>query len=501
MLTMPAWDLRALLTTLFALYVAGVAIFIILDNRSPQSTFAWLFLLVSLPVVGLLVYIFFGRSWHAFSGRSLSQQIVGSELNQALMPLMARHAAIMQRIAKEKPESYNRNLLNLIANNSGSILTEFNQVEVLQDAHAMYPRLLEDLRRAQSSIHLEFYIWTNDEFTQQVKDVLIERAQAGVRVHALYDAFTGRAMGKAYRNELLAGGVDIRPYLAHKRLRSLHNIQYRNHRKITVIDGKIGYVGGMNLDKEQLSGPKGFSAWRDTHLRIHGEAALALQASFVVSWHNSTLEKLTDSVYFPIDEIRREVTEFTPVQIAQSGPDSQWSGLRQLYFFLIMAANRSIRIQSPFFIPDESISEALKSAALAGVDVRMIFQPRRRFVPTALSRRLYLLRAMARAGAPHLPLSERHLFPPQDDQHRRGHLLGRLGQYGHPQFQHQLRDQRRHLRPGYRGRIGARLRCGPGTLHRVQPAGIRKRRHMAAFRRLALSFGLAHPLARTQPQP
>ncbi len=148
-------------------------------------------------------------------------------------------------------------------------------------------------------------------------------------MHALYDAFTGRAMGKAYRNELLACGVDIRPYLAHKRLRSLHNIQYRNHRKITVIDGKIGYVGGMNLDKEQLSGPKGFSAWRDTHLRIHGEAALALQASFVVSWHNSTLEKLTDSVYFPIDEIRREVTEFTPVQIAQSGPDSQWSGLRQ----------------------------------------------------------------------------------------------------------------------------------------------------------------------------
>ena len=399
MLTMPAWDLRALLTTLFALYVAGVAIFIILDNRSPQSTFAWLFLLVSLPVVGLLVYIFFGRSWHAFSGRSLSQQIVGSELNQALMPLMARHSAIMERIAKEKPESYNRNLLNLIANNSGSILTEFNDVEILQDARVMYPRLLEDLRRAQSSIHLEFYIWTNDEFTQQVKDVLIERAQAGVRVHALYDAFTGRAMGKAYRNELLAGGVDIRPYLAHKRLRSLHNIQYRNHRKITVIDGKIGYVGGMNLDKEQLSGPKGFSAWRDTHLRIHGEAALALQASFVVSWHNSTQEKLTDSVYFPIDEIRREVATFTPVQIAQSGPDSQWSGLRQLYFFLIMAANHSIRIQSPFFIPDESISEALKSAALAGVDVRMIFQPRGGSYQLPYRAAYTYYAAMARAGA------------------------------------------------------------------------------------------------------
>lgn len=371
-----AHDLRTLLFVIFELYVAAVAIFIILDNRSPQSTFAWLFLLITLPGIGLLIYIFFGRGRHVYMGRNFSRQIIGAGLNQALMPLMARHGEIMARIAREKPESYNRNLLNLIANNSGSILTEYNQVEILQDASAMYPRLLGDLRCAQHSIHLEFYIWTNDDFTQELKDVLIERAAAGVRVHALYDSMTGGAMGRAYRAELQAAGVDIRPYLQHIQLRYLHNIQYRNHRKIAVVDGKIGYVGGMNLDKEQVTGPKGFSAWRDTHLRIHGEAALALQASFVISWHNTTQESLTDAGYFPVEQIQNEVTTFTPVQIAQSGPDSQWAGLRQLYFFLIMAANRSVRIQSPFFIPDESISEALKSAALAGVDVRMIFQPR-----------------------------------------------------------------------------------------------------------------------------
>jgi len=397
-ITLP-YDLRTLLIVAFDLYVAAVAVFILLDNRSPQSTFAWLFLLITLPGIGLLIYIFFGRGRHVFTGRDLSRQIIGTELNQALMPLMARHGEIMARIAKEKPESYNRNLLNLIAKNSGSILTEYNEVEILQNASAMYPRLLEDVRCARHSIHLEFYIWTNDEFTQELKDALIERATAGVRVHALYDSSTGAAMGQAYRSELQAAGVDIRPYLQHNRLRYLHNVQYRNHRKIVVIDGKIGYVGGMNLDEEQLNGPKGFSAWRDTHLRIHGEAALALQASFVVSWHNTAQESLIDPGYFPIEEIQNEVTAFTPVQIAQSGPDSQWAGLRQLYFFLIMAANRSVRIQSPFFIPDESISEALRSAALAGVDVRMIFQPRGGSYQIPYRAAYTYYAAMARAGA------------------------------------------------------------------------------------------------------
>ena len=172
------------------------------------------------------------------------------------------------------------------------------------------------------------------------------------------------------------GGVKIYAYLNFQGPRTFHNVQYRSHRKITVVDGKIGYIGGMNLDKQQLHGPKGFRAWRDTQLRIHGEAALALQASFVVSWYNTTHEALVDCAYFPAEQIRREVTKFTPVQIAQSGPDSQWEGLRQLYFALIMAAERSIRITSPYFIPDQTISDALEAAALAQVNVRMISQPR-----------------------------------------------------------------------------------------------------------------------------
>ena len=258
-----------------------------------------------------------------------------------------------------------------MANNAYSILTGYNEIKILQNASEKYPCLLEDIKQAQHSVHLLYYIWTDDAFTQQVKEALIERAKAGVTVRCLYDA-TGGAFGKTYLQDLKAAGVMIQPYLAIDSLYKIHSINYRSHRKIAVIDGKIGYVGGLNLDKDQLDGGV-FGFWRDTHLRIRGEAAHALQASFGVSWYNTTKEKITDLAYYPF--IQNEIKTFLPIQITFSGPDSQWAAIRQLYFFMILAAEEKVYIQSPFFIPDASITEALKAAALSGVEVRMMFTP------------------------------------------------------------------------------------------------------------------------------
>ncbi|NJN81557.1 MAG: hypothetical protein HC802_04245 [Caldilineaceae bacterium] len=164
------------------------------------------------------------------------------------------------------------------------------------------------------------------------------------------------------------------PYLAYNSLRTLHLANYRSHRKITIIDGKVGFLGGMNLDKEQMPGVA-WPRWRDTQVRIHGEGALALQIAFLAAWYNTTNTTLPDLLdYFPSHE--GVVDQFTPVQITTSGPDSRWHGIRQLYFYLIVSARKHVYIQSPFFIPDETILEAMKSAALAGVDVRMICTPR-----------------------------------------------------------------------------------------------------------------------------
>lgn len=367
-------SLNLLLTigiVLFIVYLIAVAIFIITENRTPQSTFAWLLLLIGLPLIGLLIYIFLGRGSHAFSQEGdLARQEMSSDLRRDVGELSARQQEYIDRIEKERPASFLHKILNLVNRNAASVLTGYNDVEILQDATMKYPRLLADIEAAQQSIHLNYYIWTEDKFTLQVKEALMERATAGVEVRCLYDE-SGGMMSKQYLQDLKSAGVEIYPYLQFRRLSKLHTINYRSHRKIAVIDGKIGYVGGLNLDVEQIE-PPAFDHWRDTHLRMVGEAAWALQLSFIVSWINTTGQKVVGKQYFPPVETRT----FMPIQLIQSGPDSQWKAIRQLYFLMIMSAEEKLYMQSPFFIPDESIMEALKATALAGVDVQLMFTPR-----------------------------------------------------------------------------------------------------------------------------
>jgi cardiolipin synthase len=362
------WSLVPFL--LFA-YALVVAIYIVLENRSPQSTFAWMFLFFALPGVGVLIYRFAGRGWRAFSREShLAHNVAGSALLTELLPLRARYEEYVDRIGRERPASFKKKMLRRVERSQTSLLTGFNEVEVLQDARQKYPRLLADVRAARHHVHLNYYIWTEDSFTLELKEALVERARAGVEVRCLYDA-SGGALSAAYQRDLTEAGVAIHPYLEYRSFWRLHTINYRSHRKIAVIDGRIGYVGGLNLDREQLE-PRGFPTWRDTHLRIAGEAALALQGSFAVSWFNTTGEEITGGVYYP----PTDVTTFLPVQITHGGPDSQWQAMRQLYFLMVTSAERSIHLQSTFFIPDETLVEALRAAALAGVDVRLMFTPR-----------------------------------------------------------------------------------------------------------------------------
>ena len=358
-----------------ALYLVTAAIFIIIENRRPQSTYAWLLAFAAFPVIGLILYLFTGRGWKAFSQeKEIAQEVVSGDLRATLEKRIHRREEIVALMQTERPDEVDAPLMSLLAHNPGSILTAHNEVEILQDADQFYPRLLEDLKQAQHHIHLQYYIWTDDEFTQQVRDVLIAKAQAGVEVRALYDASSRSMMSKDYIAALTDGGVQFHPYLAYNSLRTLHLANYRCHRKITVIDGKIGYLGGMNLDREQMPGVA-WPTWRDTQVRVHGEAAQALQIAFFTAWDNSRVEQLPDKLpYFP--DLSGEQKELLPVQIIMSGPDSQWHGIRQLYFHLITSARKHVYIQSPFFIPDETIAEAMRAAALAGVDVRLICTPR-----------------------------------------------------------------------------------------------------------------------------
>lgn len=325
-----------------------------------------------LPVVGPVIYVLFGRERKSFSrARTLARQGPRSELAPSLAHILENQDTCIAELEHARPEA--AQLLGLVRHSGYSTMTIRNKVEVLQDAEQKYPRLLADLEAAEHSIHLQYYLWGTDAFTEKLKAILVAKAKAGVTVRVLYDPVgCFFRLKNWYKRELREAGVKV---YASSAIYLIHTLTYRNHRKIAVIDGRIGYTGGLNLGQEHLDGGGVFPRWRDTHARFEGEAATILEAVFAIDWENATREVLTDPGYFPDppEELRKAAL---PVQIVTSGPDSAWRAVRRQYFSMIVAAKTRFYVQSPFFILDETIAEALKTAALAGIDVRVMVSKR-----------------------------------------------------------------------------------------------------------------------------
>lgn len=352
-------------------YALFAAIFLISENRRPQATLAWLLAFLTMPGLGILIYFFFGRSRKAFSKESqLLKQDLSGRVRPLLAPVYSRQDAEITRLSKDS--AARRKLMMLVRRNSLSGLTTCNDVDILQDASEFYPRMVQDMKEARRSIHLQYYIWRGDAGSAEMTDVMLEKARRGVQVRLLYDPLGSRkGLSRGYIDALRKAGIVLSPTSPTFRP---HTISYRNHRKITVIDGVIGYTGGMNIGKEHLDGGEGFESWRDTQVRIAGDSASMMQAVFMVDWFNATKENLFEPSYFP--GASATAADDVPVQILTSGPDSQWAAIRQFYATMIVSAQRRVFLQSPFFIPDTTIEEALRSAALAGVDVRLMLSER-----------------------------------------------------------------------------------------------------------------------------
>lgn len=364
--------LGTILPVALALYALGTGVFLILENRRPQATLAWMLAFVFAPGVGVLVYFLFGRDRKAFSNQSeLLRQDLEASAFPLLAPVLCRQDEEITRL--ETKSASRRKLMRLVRRNSNSALTSRNHVEIQQDAEKFYPSLMRDMEAARHSIHLQYFTWAADPFTEKLKDIMIAKAKAGVAVRLLYDPIGSRVhLNRSYLQGLRAAGVHVAPTSPMYRL---HTISYRNHRKITVIDGAIGYTGGMNIGREHLDGGKGFDSWRDTQVRIVGEAVALLQAVFMIDWYNAVEENLFSTPYFPADAAESSRGD-VPVQILTSGPDSQWAAIRQLYSLMIISAQRHVYIQSPYFILDASLAEALSTVAMSGVDVKVMLSAR-----------------------------------------------------------------------------------------------------------------------------
>jgi len=373
-------------------YAFSVAVFLVLENRSPQSTFAWLFLLLVFPFGGLPIYFMFGRQRHAFSReRRLTKLMEGTSLAERSARLMAEQPAKLAAI-RQMHDEYGR-MADMLWATARSPLTHGNRVEILQNASEKYPRLLADMREAKHSIHLLYYEWASDAFTEKVAHLLAQKVKEGVPVRIIYDPVGSFFMlSRRYIREVRRQGIRIHPF---SRLHQLHTLSYRNHRKIAVIDGCIGYSGGLNMTEKHLTGPDGFSGWRDTHARVTGEAVSILQSLFATTWYNTTGENLFEDRYFPEPE---PAADGVSVQVVSAGPDSQWEAIRKSYLAMIGLANQHVYLQSPFLIPDASVAEAMKTAALSGLDIRVMIAPRGAEFSPAYRAGMTYAADMARSG-------------------------------------------------------------------------------------------------------
>ncbi|MEW6516864.1 MAG: cardiolipin synthase [candidate division FCPU426 bacterium] len=361
-----------LLFNLFYLYLLLTAVILLLDNREPSVTIAWLFVFLAFPVFGFILYMLFGRNWrHQRLQSRLTRQFEERKLFRSLAPLTRQQDRTTRQLSRKLASPHLARLAELLRRNSNSLLTTRNRVKIFHQGRDKFAALLKDLEQARRFIHLEYFIWRSDALTRQVHELLARKARAGVEVRILYDFLGSWRFRRRDRRFLRRAGVKLYAFLNFLAPFKLHTLNNRNHRKVAVIDGRIGYTGGMNLGQEYVDGGRRFPAWRDTHLRLEGEAASVLTAIFAVDWHNTTGEELFQKRYFPAPDAGRALP-YAPLQVTTSGPDSEWPSIKQLFFQLITSAEKRVYLQTPYFIPDPSVHMALKTAGLSGVDVRIM---------------------------------------------------------------------------------------------------------------------------------
>lgn len=342
-------------------------VIIFFQRKEPKSAWAWLLVLNALPGIGFLLYLLAGMDMH--KRKMFKIKGIEEQLNEAV-----RHQEYSVRnreLEEEEPQLQGYSDLvffNLKASNA--VLTEDNEVTVFTDGNDKFDALIEDIRNAKHYVFLQYYIIKNDVLFNRIRDVLLEKAAQGVEVRILYDAMGCRSAGRKFWRELEEQGIHVAVFFPAVFGRLQLRINYRNHRKIAIIDGRIGYVGGFNIGKEYIGLDPKFGHWRDTHMRIRGSAIIALLVRYIQDWDYAAKENLfVHPEYFVYPD---EKCGNTKMQIISSGPDSATQDIRDNYLRLIHKAKRRIYIQTPYFIPDESIQTALLIAIYSGVEVNVM---------------------------------------------------------------------------------------------------------------------------------
>ena len=349
--------LNLIIFILYQLIVILTVVHVVMDNRQPAKTMAWILVIWFVPVVGIGFYLFFGvntRKEKHISQRSLDQLTKRTMLE------------FVEQRDLHLPETY-KPTIDLFVNEDLSLPFKDNAIRIFRNGYEFFPALLHEIAEAQDHIHINMYIFEDDALGMMLSDALIAKSREGVEVRVIYDDVGCWSVRHSFFERMREEGVEVVPFLPVRFPSFTSKVNYRNHRKIIVIDGLVGFIGGMNIALRYVKGTEGH-VWRDTMLKVTGGAVAALQRAFLVDWYFVDRTLLSDRKYYPHTELENDCL----AQVVTSGPVTPYPEIMQGFVRIIMGARKYLYIETPYFLPNESVLFALKTIALAGVDVRVI---------------------------------------------------------------------------------------------------------------------------------
>lgn len=356
-------ELYLTLVTLNDIVVILAIIHVLMDNRLPAKTMAWALVIYFVPVAGIVLYVFFGVNTRR--DRLVSERSMNEITRRSMLSFVGQQDLRL-------PENH-KQTIDLFVNQSMALPFKDNTVDIYTDGYGFFPALLAAIRNATSHIHIDIYIFADDALGRLVSDSLIDKARQGVEVRVIYDDVGCWNVSRHFFERMREEGIEVCPFLPVRFPSFTSKVNYRNHRKIIVVDGKVGFIGGMNIAQRYVKGVED-RPWRDTMTKITGSAVYSLQREFLVDWYFVDRTRLSDRKYYP--PVVSSDYDDCLIQIVTGGPVTPFPEIMQGYMRVIIAARRYIYIETPYFIPTEPVLFALKTAALGGIDVRIIVPER-----------------------------------------------------------------------------------------------------------------------------
>ncbi|HJV76772.1 MAG TPA: cardiolipin synthase [Paludibacter sp.] len=352
--------LTVVIVALYVYTIISTISVLLLENRNPAKSLSWVLVLLFLPVIGMFFYLLLGQDYR--KTKIISQKSIRRVTDRPVASFD------ISKLDSTLMDDNQLNLVKLLYRNSEAAGYAFNKIDIFSTGESTFTAIFDAIINAKDHVHIEFFIFDDDQISNQLRELLIQKVKEGVRVRLIYDYWGSFKLSKKYLKTLRDAGVYVRPFLPFRwKVSRSNKINYRNHRKLIVVDGKIGFTGGLNVADRYIYGNK-LGNWRDTFIQLEGSAVHGLQLLFMIDWYFVDQKLLEGQEYFPVPR----KFEQNLIQIVNSGPDSDWSAILQGIVSAFSSATKYIYIHSPYFMPTDIIATSIQIAALSGVDVRLM---------------------------------------------------------------------------------------------------------------------------------